>query len=76
MRASLTRISSNAARHLLDDSETSNLALANDLVEAAKLIPNASIEWLIEGLDMLPEERRAGLVDVAHGLQACQGDLT
>ena len=76
MRASLTRISSNAARHVLDDSETSNLALANDLVEAAKLIPNAGIEWLIEGLDMLPESRRAGLVDVARGLQAGQGDLT
>ena len=76
MRASLTRIGSNAARHVLDDSETSNLALANDLVEAAKLIPNAGIEWLIEGLDMLPESRRAGLVDVARGLQAGQGDLT
>ena len=68
MRASLTRISSNAARHLLDDSETSNLALANDLVEAAKLIPNASLDWLIDGLVMLPEERRAGLHEVANGL--------
>jgi hypothetical protein len=68
MRAGLTRISSNAARHLLDDSETSNLALANDLVEAAKLIPNATLEWLMEGLVMLPEERRAGLREAAHGL--------
>ena len=76
MRAALTRISSNAARHLLDDSETSNLALANDLVEAAKLIPNATLEWLIEGLVMLPEERRAGLYEVAHGLLGSEGEYS
>ncbi len=68
MRAQLTRVCSNAARHVLDDSETATLALANDVVEAAKLIPGASLEWLVEGLVMLPEERRPALLIVAHEL--------
>lgn len=66
LRAQLTRTCSNAARHVLDDSQTSMQALAHDLVEAATLIPNASIEWLIDGLVMLPEERRAGLLAMAQ----------
>lgn len=61
-RAQLTRVCSNAARHVLDDSETSTQALANDLVEAARLIPNATIEWLVDGLVMLPEAKRTALV--------------
>ncbi len=66
MRAQLTRTCSNAARHVLDDSETSTLALANDVVDATKLIPGASLEWLVEGLVMLPEERRAELLIAVH----------
>ena len=66
LRAELTRVCSNAARHVLDDSETSNFALANDLVEAARLIPNASLVWLVEGLAMLPEERRVGLLEALN----------
>jgi len=38
------------------------------LVEAARLIPSASIEWLIDGLVMLPEERRPELVATAQAL--------
>ncbi|MFZ4536990.1 HDOD domain-containing protein [Propionivibrio sp.] len=68
LRAQLTRTSSNAARHVLDDSATSTLALASDLVDASKLIPNASLEWLVDGLVMLPEERRAGLLEAAQAL--------
>ncbi len=63
-RAQLTRVCSNAARHVLDDSKTSTQALANDLVEAARLIPNASIEWLVDGLVMVPEDKRQGLVKI------------
>ena len=69
VRAQLTRTCSNAARHVLDDSPTSIQALASDLVDASRLIPNASIEWLIEGLSMLPEERRGALLEVAERLQ-------
>ena len=72
LRAQLTRTCSNAARHVLDDSETSTQALAHDLVEAARLIPNASIEWLIDGLVMLPEERRPELLTKVQALLAVQ----
>ena len=72
LRAQLTRTCSNAARHLLEDSETSTQALAHDLVETARLIPNASVEWLIDGLVMLPEERRPELLTKAQALLAVQ----
>ncbi len=68
LRAQLTRTCSNAARHVLDDSPTSTLALASDLVDAAKLVPNASLEWLVDGLAMLPEERRSGVLKAAWAL--------
>jgi HD-like signal output (HDOD) protein len=68
LRAQLTRTCSNAARHVLDDTPTSTLALAADLVDAAKLVPNASLEWLIDGLASLPDERRAGVLAAARGL--------
>jgi len=68
MRAQLTRCCSNAARHVLDDSESSILALSSDLGEAIKLIPNASLEWLVDGLVMLPEERRPALLAAVHEL--------
>ncbi len=70
LRAQLTRTCSNAARHVLDDSPTSTLALASDLVDAAKLVPNASLEWLVDGLVMLPDERRAGVLAAARALPA------
>ncbi|MBK7421744.1 MAG: HDOD domain-containing protein [Propionivibrio sp.] len=69
-RAQLARTCSNAARHVLEASGTSTLALAADLVDASKLIPNVSLEWLADGLVMLPEERRAGLLEAAHKLLA------
>jgi len=68
LRAQLTRTCSNAARHVLDESPTSTLALASDLVDAAKLVPNASLEWLVDGLSMLPDERRAGVLTAARAL--------
>jgi hypothetical protein len=73
LRAQLTRTCSNAARHVLDESETSTAALASDLVEAARLIPNASVEWLIDGLVMLPDERRSELLAMSKALLAAQG---
>jgi HD-like signal output (HDOD) protein len=68
VRAQLTRTCSNAARHLLDESETSTLALACDLVEASRLIPGASLEWLVDGLSMLPENRRPELLEITREL--------
>ncbi len=73
VRAQLTRTCSNAARHVLDDSETSTQALAQDLADAVRLIPNASIDWLIDGLVMLPEERRPELLARVQALLAAHG---
>lgn len=69
-RANLTRICSNAARHIVESSATSNLALASDLVEAHKLMPGASFDWLAAGLVMLPEQHRAELIANANLLLA------
>lgn len=67
-RARLTRACSNAARHLLDTSETANLALATDLVEASQLIHDCTLDWLIDGLPELPEARRAALNETARNI--------
>lgn len=61
-RAQLTRIASNTARHILDDSDTNILAISADLAEAHKLIPGVSLEWLIDELVMLPEDVRTELL--------------
>jgi hypothetical protein len=71
-RANLTRICSNAARHIVEASATSNLALANDLIEAHKLMPGTSLEWLVGGLAMLPEVHRIELMSIASELQERQ----
>ena len=62
LRARLTRTSSNAARHLLDESEGASTALACDLVEAHVLMPEVSLDRLVDGLAMLPDERRPALL--------------
>ncbi|WP_041099088.1 HDOD domain-containing protein [Sulfuritalea hydrogenivorans] len=71
-RANLTRICSNVARHIVEASATSDLALASDLVEARRLMPGASLEWLVDGLVMLPEEHRIALMSIASELQERQ----
>jgi HD-like signal output (HDOD) protein len=69
-RANLTRICSNTARHLLESSATTNLALASDLLEVHTLMPTVSLNWLVEGLVMLPDERKAELIVIANELLA------
>jgi HD-like signal output (HDOD) protein len=71
-RANLTRICSNAARHIVEASATSNLALASDLIEAHKLMPGTSPGWLVDGLVMLPEDHRAALMTIVSELQERQ----
>ena len=53
--------------------ERSAQALAQDLADAVRLIPNASIDWLIDGLVMLPEERRPELLAKVQALLAAHG---
>lgn len=66
LRAQLTRVSANAARHVLDESPGANAALACDLVAALRLSPGASLEGLIDGLAELPDERRPALFAAAQ----------
>lgn len=73
MRARMSRTCSNAARHLLDESASADLALAADLVDAARLIPNAGIDWLAQSLYRLPEDRRRRVTDLALAQVAAQG---
>ena len=67
-RARLTRCCANAARHVLDESATAVQALASDLAEAARLIPNAPLEWLLDALVWLPAERRESVLQTAREL--------
>lgn len=71
-RANLTRVCSNVARHVVEPSATSRLALASDLLEAHKLLPAVSIGWLVDGLVMLPDEHKAELLATAQELAASQ----
>lgn len=66
VRASVTRVCSNTARHVLDESETSILALADDIVEAARLISNVSLKWLVDAMIMIPEKKRTDVLDRAR----------
>ncbi|MBK7766400.1 MAG: hypothetical protein IPI44_09950 [Sulfuritalea sp.] len=66
--ALLARICSNTARHAVGSSASSNLALAIDLLEVSKLMPAVSLEWLIQGMVMLPAERKAELIAKANEL--------
>lgn len=68
VRASVTRVCSNTARHVLDESETSTLALADDIVEAARLINNVSLKWLVDALTMIPEQKRTEVLGRARML--------
>jgi HD-like signal output (HDOD) protein len=71
-RANLTRICSNTARHIVESSATSNLALAFDLLEINKLMPAMSLDWLVEGLVMLPDDHKPDLIAKANELLAQQ----
>lgn len=74
-RANLTRICSNVARHVVESSPTTMLALATDLLEAKKLMSAVNIEWLVEGLVMLPDEQKAELLLAAYELEASQAPV-
>ncbi len=67
VRAKLSRSSTNAARHLIEQSVSSEAAIAADLVEVQKLLPGASVEWLIDGLIFVPPERIPIIEELMHG---------
>lgn len=61
-RAKLTRLSSNFARHLTHPDDHLELALIDDLAEARKLLPFASIEWLVAEIPEIPAELKLRLI--------------
>lgn len=64
VRANLARLSRNTARHLIRGPD--NPALPDDLANAKRLLPHASMEWLVEELPSMPAEMRQDLVDKAN----------
>lgn len=64
VRANLARLSRDTARHLITG--PSNPALPDDLAAAKRLLPHASMEWLVAELVWVPEELRQDLVDQAN----------
>jgi len=63
-RANLARLSRNTARHLIGGPD--NPALPDDLAAAKRLLPHASMEWLVEELHWVPAEMRQDLIDKAN----------
>lgn len=63
VRANLARVSTDTARHLIAGLD--NSALPDDLASAKRLIPQASLELLIDELKCVPEEMRQNLIDKA-----------
>ncbi|MFA7267952.1 MAG: HDOD domain-containing protein [Sterolibacterium sp.] len=64
VRANLARLSRDTARHLIAGPD--NPALPDDLATAKKLIPHASMEWLVGEVKWVPEEMRMDLVESAN----------
>lgn len=71
-RALLIRACTNFSRHLTHRDEHAELALASDLVDARRLMPHVSYEWLlsaVEGIDWLADEgERQALLALAESL--------
>lgn len=61
-RAKLTRLCSSFARHLTHPDDNLELALRYDLAEVHKLIPSASIEWLVNEIPEIPAEMKPQLL--------------
>ena len=67
-RAMLTRTCTNFARHLMNTDESSDQALASDLVDAHKLVPGVTLEWLLEDIGEIGESRKLQLIERAKAL--------
>lgn len=63
VRANIARLCIDTTRHLI--ASPSNPALPDDLANAKRLIPHASLEWLAAGLKGLSEDMQRDLVEQA-----------
>jgi len=66
VRANLCKLYLDTARHLASGAD--NPALPDDLVQAKRLIPHASLEWLASHMNGLSEERQAELIAAAQAI--------
>lgn len=69
-RAQLSRVCTNASRHLIETHATSFQALAQDIADAHKLMPSAPLDWMVDGLIFVPPDRKPELVARAEELIA------
>jgi HD-like signal output (HDOD) protein len=70
VRANISRLCIDTARHLVAGAD--NPALASDLAEAKRLIPQASIEWLAGRMMGLDDEHQARIIQEAGEIVAQQ----
>jgi HD-like signal output (HDOD) protein len=64
VRANLCKLYLDTARHLVSGAD--NPALPDDLAQAKRLIPHASLEWLAGHMSGLDEEHQAKVVEAAQ----------
>lgn len=64
VRANLCKLYLDTARHLVNSAD--DPALPDDLAQARRLIPSASLEWLAGHMNGLNEERQAKLIEQAQ----------
>lgn len=64
VRANLCKLYLDTARHLVNSPD--DPALPDDLAQAKRLIPSASLEWLVEHMNGINEERGAKLIEAAQ----------
>lgn len=64
VRSNLCKLYLDTARHLVAGAD--NPALPDDLAQAKRLIPHASLEWLASHMNGLNEERQAQVVEAAQ----------
>lgn len=71
-RANLCKLYLDTARHLVSGPD--DPALPDDLAQAKRLIPTASLEWLAGHMNGLDEKRQAALIVKAHDILAGEGE--
>lgn len=64
VRANLCKLYLDTARHLVAGAD--NSALPDDLAQAKRLIPGASLEWLASHMNGLNEERQVQVIEAAQ----------
>lgn len=70
LRAQLTRLSADAARHIVSGVDQNLTALAHEVHSVHKLLLGTPLSTVVDGLINLTDEQKAALTDAALALQA------